>query len=127
MYPYVIPFSGAAFAKDPQLSAHTTCAHRRVAGTDIAWDQPAKILPIDPVVRDTILRIERDFEEMLNALQHVAHLPSRVRSLIWILCAVPVMARRGLSIADEAEVRAALQERLPGKREAAAPGAAVYA
>jgi radical SAM superfamily enzyme YgiQ (UPF0313 family) len=128
MYPYVIPFSGAALAKDPQLSARTTYAYRRVAGTDIAWDQPAKILPIDPVVRDTILRIERDFEEMLNLLQErVAHLPSRVRSLIWILCAVPVMARRGLSIADEGEVRAALQERLPGTREAAATRAAVYA
>jgi hypothetical protein len=127
MYPYVIPFSGAAFAKDPQLSAHTTYAHRRVAGTEIAWDQPAKILPIDPAVRDTILCIERDFEEMLNALQHVAHLPSRVRSLIWILCAVPTMARRGLSIGDEGEVRAALQQRLPRTKEAAATHAAVYA
>jgi hypothetical protein len=127
MYPYVIPFSGAAFSKDPQLSAHTTYAHRRVAGTEIAWDQPAKILPIDPAVRDTILRIERDFEEMLNALQHVAHLPSRVRSLIWILCAVPTMARRGLPIGDEGEVRAALQQRLPRTKEAAATHAAVYA
>jgi radical SAM superfamily enzyme YgiQ (UPF0313 family) len=126
MYPYVIPFSGAAFAKDPQLSAHTIYAHRRVAGTDIAWEQAAKILPIDPAVRETILRIERDFEEMLNALQeHVAHLPSRVRSLIWILCAVPTMARRGLSIGDEGEVRAALQQRLPRTREAAALHAAV--
>ena len=128
MYPYVIPFSGAAFAKDPQLSAHTIYAHRRVAGTDIAWEQAAKILPIDPAVRETILRIERDFEEMLNGLQsRVAHLPSRVRSLIWILCAVPIMARRGLSIGDEGEVRAALQERLPRTREAAASHAAVCA
>jgi hypothetical protein len=63
---------------------------------------------------------------MLNALQeHVAHLPSRVRSLIWILCAVPTMARRGLSIGDEGEVRAALQQRLPRTREAAALHAAV--
>jgi radical SAM superfamily enzyme YgiQ (UPF0313 family) len=76
MYPYVIPFSGAALANDPQLSAHTIYAHRRVAGTGIAWEQAAKILPIDPAVRDTILRIERDFEEMLNALQErVAHRP----------------------------------------------------
>ena len=127
MYPYVIPFSGAAFAKDPELSPHTIYAHRRVAGTDIAWDQAAKILPIDPTVRDAILRIERDFEEMLNALQSQAHLPSRVRSLIWILCAVPVMARAGLSIGDEAAIRAALQERLPGTKEAAATRGAVYA
>jgi hypothetical protein len=128
MYPYVIPFSGAAFAKDAQLSAHTIYAHRRVAGTDVAWEQAAKILPIDPAVRDAILRIERDFEEMLNGLQErVAHLPSRVRSLIWILCAVPVMARAGLTIGEEMEVRAALQERLPGMKEAAATRAAVYA
>jgi hypothetical protein len=72
--------------------------------------------------------IERDFEEMLNALQQrVAHLPSRVRSLIWVLCAVPVLARRGLSIGDEGEVRAALLERLPGTGEAAATRAPVYA
>jgi radical SAM superfamily enzyme YgiQ (UPF0313 family) len=128
MYPYVIPFSGAALAKDAKLSAHTVYAHRRVAGTEIAWEQPAKILPIDPAVRDTILQIERDFEEMLSGLQErVAHLPSRVRSLIWIACAVPVMARRGLAIADEKEVRAALWERLPGAREAAATPAAAHA
>jgi hypothetical protein len=127
MYPYVIPFSGAALAKDPQLSAHTVYAHRRVAGTDIAWEQAAKILPIDPAVRDTILRIERDFEEMLHGLEdRVAHLPSRVRSLIWISCAVPVLARRGLSIGDEEQVRLALEERLPANKDAASH-AAVYA
>jgi radical SAM superfamily enzyme YgiQ (UPF0313 family) len=128
MYPYVIPFSGAALAKDPQLSAHTIYAQRRVAGTDIVFDQAAKILPIDPEVRRAILCIERDFEAMLNALQgNVAHLPSRVRSLLWILCAAPVMARRGFAIADEAEVRRALKERLPGAAEATATRAAVYA
>ncbi len=34
MYPYVIPFSGAAFAQDPTLAPHTVMADRRVAGTE---------------------------------------------------------------------------------------------
>src|SRR4029077_7967803 len=38
MYPYVIPFSGAAFAKDPALAPHTHHAHREVAGTNISWE-----------------------------------------------------------------------------------------
>lgn len=117
MYPYVIPFSGAALARDPRLVAYTAYAHWRVAGTDVEWDQPAKILPIDTTVSDVILRIERDFEEMLAILQHrVAHLPSRVRSLVWILCATPVMAEHGIPIANESEVRAELQARLPPVR-----------
>src|SRR3954469_5229370 len=58
MYPYVIPFSGAAFAQDPKLVPHTVMATRRVAGTNIEWEQAAKILPIEPVVRDVVLRIE---------------------------------------------------------------------
>ena len=98
MYPYVIPFSGAALARDPALLPYTEYAHRRVAGSRIEWDQPAKILPIDPLVREVILQIERDFETALAELQQrVAHLPSRVRSLVWILTAAPDAgeARRG--------------------------------
>ena len=48
MYPYVIPFSGAALARIRALLPHTHYARQRVAGTDISWDQPVKILPIDP-------------------------------------------------------------------------------
>lgn len=125
MYPYVIPFSGAAFAKDPALAPHTHYAHREVAGTSISWEQPAKILPIDPVVTDVILKIERSFEALLGPLeQQVAHLPSRVRSLLWILCSVPIMEEHGYHIADECEVRAELQARLPAVRGGAAPEAA---
>jgi len=114
IYPYVIPFSGAAFARDSTLAPHTTYAHRRVAGTAVEWDQPAKILPVDPVVRDAVLRIERHFELSLAALEGgVAHLPSRVRSLIWILSALPVMAEHGIAIADPLEVQAQLDARLP--------------
>src|SRR6266404_3826716 len=63
MYPYVIPFSGAAFAKDPALAPYTHHVRRQVAGTGISWQQPAKILPMDPVVTEVILRMERSFEE----------------------------------------------------------------
>ena len=114
MYPYVIPFSGAAMAADPGLRAFTVHEQREIAGTRITWDQPSKILPIDPVVGETILRIEQDFEEALRQLQPRApHLPSRLRSLLWILCSLPVMAEQGLVIAEEEDVRAELDARLP--------------
>jgi anaerobic magnesium-protoporphyrin IX monomethyl ester cyclase len=128
MYPYVIPFSGAALAKDPNLLPQTHYAHRRVAGTDIAWEQPVKILPIDPIVTDAILRMESSFEAMLGPLeQQVAHLPSRLRSLLWILSSLPIMAERGQYIADESEVWSELYARLPALRPAAAPIAAATA
>ncbi|HVS76604.1 MAG TPA: radical SAM protein, partial [Steroidobacteraceae bacterium] len=114
MYPYVIPFSGAAFARDRSLAPHTTHARRRVAGTHIEWDQPAKILPIDPAVREAVLRIESAFESRLAALEEgVAHLPSRVRSLIWILSSLSVLADCGIEVADAHEVEAELDARLP--------------
>jgi radical SAM superfamily enzyme YgiQ (UPF0313 family) len=127
MYPYVIPFSGAAFAQDPALVPHTVMAERRIAGTSIEWQQAAKILPIDPIVRDVVLRVETAFEDMLCSLQsEVAHLPSRVRSLLWILVSIPVMADHGIRIADEKEVRAELFARLPITHGAAAlPAAAI--
>lgn len=117
MYPYVIPFSGAAFAKDPKLAPHTHYTERRIAGTNLSWQQASKILPMDPVVTDVILRMERNFEAMLAPLEKsVAHLPSRVRSLLWILSSLPLMAERGYFIADENEVRAELYARLPTLR-----------
>jgi radical SAM superfamily enzyme YgiQ (UPF0313 family) len=128
MYPYVIPFSGAAFAQDPSLAPYTHHVRRQVAGTGISWQQPAKILPMDPVVTDVILRMERSFEEMLAPLEkEVAHLPSRVRSLLWILCSLPIMAERGHCIAAESEVRAELYARLPTLRLEAARFAAAMA
>ncbi|MFL6602668.1 MAG: B12-binding domain-containing radical SAM protein [Steroidobacteraceae bacterium] len=128
MYPYVIPFSGAAFAQDPSLAPYTHYIRRQVAGTGISWEQPAKILPMDPVVTDVILRMERSFEAMLAPLEkEVAHLPSRVRSLLWILCSLPLMAERGHFIAAESEVRAELYARLPTLRREAARFAAAIA
>jgi radical SAM superfamily enzyme YgiQ (UPF0313 family) len=128
MYPYVIPFSGAALARDPSLKPHTIYARRKVAGTAVEWDQPAKILPIHSEVRDAILQIEEKFELMLEQLQEsVAHLPSRVRSLVWILSAVSVMRRHGIEIADERELRAELESRLPQSRRVAVHPAAAIA
>lgn len=128
MYPYVIPFSGAALARDPTLRPHTEHAHRRIRGTDIEWDQPAKILPIDPLVHDVILEIERDFDAALTELQQrMAHLPSRVRSLVWIKAAAPVLAQHGVDIAAEDEIRAELEARLPQIRRATAERAVATA
>jgi radical SAM superfamily enzyme YgiQ (UPF0313 family) len=128
MYPYVIPFSGAQFAKDPKLAPYTHYTERQIAGTNISWQQASKILPMDPVVTDVILRMERNFEAMLAPLEkEVAHLPSRVRSLLWILSSLPLMAERGHFIADEKEVRAELYARLPTLRREAARFAAAMA
>jgi radical SAM superfamily enzyme YgiQ (UPF0313 family) len=124
IYPYVVPFSGAAFARDPALAPHTIHARRRVAGTSVEWDQPAKILPMDPVVREAVLRMEELFEREVACLeQDVAHLPSRVRSLVWIHSALPVLAQHGISIADRTEVRAELEARLPRTGGARSPSA----
>jgi len=128
MYPYVIPFSGAAFARDPALVPYTQYARRHIGGTSMEWDQATKILPIDPKVSEVILRIEREFETALARLhERVPHLPSRVRSLVWIASAVPVLAEHGIRIATESEVHAELEARLPQVRRAAAPRAVATA
>jgi radical SAM superfamily enzyme YgiQ (UPF0313 family) len=128
MYPYVIPFSGAALAKDPSLASHVQYVLREVAGTGVSWQQPTKILPIDPTVADVVLRLEHSFEVALRTLEDdVAHLPSRVRSLLWVLCSLPIMAEHGEYIAPEADVLAELNARLPSLRQVAAQRAAVSA
>jgi radical SAM superfamily enzyme YgiQ (UPF0313 family) len=120
LYPYVIPFSGAPMAADPALEPYKVYQRREIAGTGVAWDQATKILPIDPLVRDTILRIEQDFEAFLEHTQaDAAHLPSRLRSLIWILCSLQPMAAQGLPIADEEAVGRELAARLPGRKRRA--------
>jgi radical SAM superfamily enzyme YgiQ (UPF0313 family) len=125
IYPYVIPFSGAAFARDSSLAAHTIHERRRVAGTDVEWEQPAKILPIDPRVREAVLRIESGFERRLAAIEEgVAHLPSRVRSLVWILSSLSVLADYGICAGDASAVQAELDARLP-RREGATDRRAV--
>jgi len=115
MYPYVIPFSGAAMARDPELVPHTVHKTQEIAGTGLSWSQPAKILPVDPRVRDAILEIEAAFEGWLKLLHaSVPHLPSRVRSLLWVFCAIPVLSRAGEAMPARRDVGDALLLRLPG-------------
>jgi radical SAM superfamily enzyme YgiQ (UPF0313 family) len=115
MYPYVIPFSGAAMARDPALKPATVYARRRVPGTAVAWQQPCKILPFDATVHRAILAIEADFEARLAFLEtRVAHLPSRVRSLLWVVCAIPVLEALGCPMPDEEQAAHELFGRLPG-------------
>lgn len=114
MYPYVIPFSGAAMAEDPRFAAQTHFAKQRIDGTGIEWDQPAKILPFDSEAREAILEIEAAVAAQLDVLEREGtHLPSRVRSLIWILCAIPVLTRAGEDTPDVADVRADLRRQCP--------------
>jgi radical SAM superfamily enzyme YgiQ (UPF0313 family) len=128
IYPYVIPFSGAAFARDTSLAPHTIYERRRVAGTDVEWEQPAKILPIDPQVRDAVLRIECGFERRLAALEDgVTHLPSRLRSLIWILSSLSVLIDYGICAGDPLAVQAELEARLPRRQGATERRAVVTA
>jgi len=118
MYPYVIPFSGAALSADTTLLPQTIFTRQHVAGTNVEWDQATKILPIDPDVRDAILTIERAFDERLAVLEaRVAHLPSRVRSLLWVVCSIPVLSALGCSMPDEQEAQERLLARLPGLGE----------
>ena len=114
IYPYVIPFSGAAMASDPALKPFTVYERRRIRGTRISWAQPAKIPPLDPLVRETVLAIERNYEARLAELQrHLAHLPSRTRSLLWILASLEPMAAHGFPVADARQVQAAVLSKLP--------------
>jgi radical SAM superfamily enzyme YgiQ (UPF0313 family) len=108
MYPYVIPFSGAAMAVDRTLRAHTVYKRQQVKGTAVGWDQPAKILPLDRSVRDAILAIESAFEaSMADLAPLVPHLPSRVRSQLWVICAIPILEQAGyvMPLLDQAVER----------------------
>jgi radical SAM superfamily enzyme YgiQ (UPF0313 family) len=128
IYPYVIPFSGAAFARDRALAPYTIHVRRHIAGTDVEWSQPAKILPVDPVVREAVLRIERAFEARIAALGEAqTHLPSRIRSLVWIQSSLGVLADYGMRIGDVEAMQAELETHLPRLPGATAPRAVVTA
>lgn len=94
IYPYVIPFSGAALSKDPALKIQTAYEVQRVPGTSVEWAQPAKILPLDPQTRAAILEIERNVTAAIRASRR-RHLPSRERSLLWIHHAIPILRSFG--------------------------------
>jgi anaerobic magnesium-protoporphyrin IX monomethyl ester cyclase len=92
VYPYVIPFSGSALAADAELSAHTIYETRTVPGTTLTWSDATKILPADSRARDAILRIEERFEVACRSLAgRVAHIPSRMRSLLWLQAAQEIL------------------------------------
>jgi radical SAM superfamily enzyme YgiQ (UPF0313 family) len=103
IYPYVIPFSGAAMADDPELKPQTIYEKKHVPGTAISWLQPTKILPLDLVTRDVILTIESNFKNDLER-SGLKHLPSRTRSLLWIRHAIPLLRELGEDMPDESSV-----------------------
>ena len=101
LYPYIIPFSGSAMSNDPELKKHTVRESVAVAGTNIVWQQPQKILPIDASARKLICDVEKRFDARLRAVAaDVRHMPSRIRSLIWIEAALPLLAAKGLPVPD---------------------------
>ncbi len=117
MYPNVIPFSGAAMADDPSLRPQFRYQTRSVAGTDIHWEQAARILPFDPLLGSAITEIEERFESELLLLEAAhAHLPSRVRSLLWIYCAAPVLRAHGFEAPNSYAVLTRLRSLLPTAR-----------
>jgi hypothetical protein len=110
----VIPFSGAAMAADPTLRPWTVYSTRTIDGTGVSWEQAVKILPADPIVRDVIVRIESNFEGWLAELTGIVpHLPSRLRSLLWILSAIPELEPYGFDLPSRLSVAEAMVKRLP--------------
>lgn len=108
IYPYVIPFSGAALANDPTLTAQTVYETCTVPGTQLSWRQATKILPADTRTRDLILTIEERFERAQRELAAgVAHLPSRLRSQVWLHAAQEVLAAVGEPVSPKSAVIAA--------------------
>jgi radical SAM superfamily enzyme YgiQ (UPF0313 family) len=96
IYPYVIPFSGAAVARDTRLEPYTVYETLTVPGTALRWRQATKILPADAHTREAILAIEERFERICRShCDGMAHLPSRVRSIFWLAAAQAVLAESG--------------------------------
>jgi radical SAM superfamily enzyme YgiQ (UPF0313 family) len=119
MYPYVIPFTGAAMSSDPALLPQTRYTLQSIAGTAIRWQQPSTILPFDPTLRALMATVEELFAERLARLEREhAHLPSRVRSLLWIGAAAPVLRAIGFDAPDDDAIERRLRALLPaGSRE----------
>ena len=97
MYPFVIPFSGAAMSEDETLTDHYEWEEQNVSGTETRWQQPARILPIDPDARSAMLAIETHALGMLEDFEkQLPHIPSRIRSLAWILSACKELSARNI-------------------------------
>jgi radical SAM superfamily enzyme YgiQ (UPF0313 family) len=114
MYPYVIPFTGAAMSSDPALLPQTRYELQSIAGTAVRWQQPSTILPFDAALRAVMATIEELFAARLARLEaEHAHLPSRVRSLLWIWCASPVLRAVGFDAPEQNAVESRLRALLP--------------
>ena len=122
MYPYVIPFTGAAMSSDPALLPQTRYTLQSIAGTAIRWPQPSTILPFDPTLCAVMATVEELFAARLERLEREhAHLPSRVRSLLWIGSASPILRAIGVDAPDADAVERRLRALLPtAARERAA-------
>lgn len=103
MYPYVIPFSGSVMSRDPDLVAVIMYHHQKVAGTAIEWEQPAVIVPKDPAMWEALLVIKTE-SQMDYLSQLKLHLPSRIRSLLWVICSIPVLEGAGYKMPALGEV-----------------------
>jgi radical SAM superfamily enzyme YgiQ (UPF0313 family) len=92
VYPYVIPFSGSALAADAEVSAQTVYEARTIPGTSLSWLDATKILPADSQTRDAILQIEERFEVACrNLAGQMVHVPSRMRSVLWLQAAQEIL------------------------------------
>ncbi len=99
LYPYVVPFSGARMAEDPTLAPHVMRRRQLIPGTNIEWMQPAHIEPLDPDVRTAIREIVASYDEALRSLtSNLEHVPSRIRSLLWISHAIPTLRAAGVHV-----------------------------
>lgn len=115
MYPYVIPFSGSVMSRDPVLKSKIVYRHQKVAGTSIEWEQPAIILPKDAAVWEVLQAIESNFKKWLNYLSELKlHLPSRIRSLLWVICSIPALEGSGYRMPALGEVVDIMLLRLAG-------------
>jgi radical SAM superfamily enzyme YgiQ (UPF0313 family) len=114
VYPYVIPFSGAALARDTRLEPHIVYETLTVPGTALRWRHAAKILPADTRTRDAILAIELGFERLCRSrLNGVAHVPSRVRSILWLAAAQSVLTAAGQDMPTMDSIMSCLADKLP--------------
>jgi radical SAM superfamily enzyme YgiQ (UPF0313 family) len=113
IYPYVIPFSGAAIARDASLQPQTVYETLTVPGSSLRWQHAAKILPADARTRDAILSIEARFERLCRSqLDGVAHLPSRVRSILWLAACQPVLAAAGEDVPSRDSIMSCMADKM---------------
>lgn len=115
MYPYVIPFSGSVMSRDPDLVAQILPRHQKVAGTTVEWDQPAVIVPKDAAMWEALMVVENNSRKWLEYLSDLKlHLPSRIRSLLWVICSIPVLEGSGYPMPDIGEVADIMLMRITG-------------